>query len=202
MNAPIAISAAANDTAEQTTIARGTTYESAAWRAHRYADSFRITSLVNAGKRGKSCEVFSVYVSGVSAEDRMEDIAPAIFFAVRECVSVETMRAVLADAVLSGLVFEERSARGVDIPRGPAIEVVTELVDCRFTETEALCRFSFWLGGKPGGMKQDTLVGTQNRKDAGKAYQWAQNHANRSRLPGMTLSTFRAEMSAIGVRLS
>lgn len=219
---------AANDTTEPTTIPRGTTFEAATWRAHRYSDSFRVTSTVNAGKRGKACEVFSVCAPYQDTDAAMDEIAPAILWAAREGVSVETMRATLADLALAGWKFSETTARGVDVPRGGPIVVSADLVGVTFTETEMLGHFTAIIAAAPletriarglqmletGGtpeaaaahvtrssFRHDTQFSSRTRQDAAKAYAWAQNPANRARLVGMTLPVFRSEMSAIGVRL-
>jgi len=182
---------AANDTAAPT-IALGTTVESTTWRAHRYSDSIRVTSLRGAGKVGKRCPEFTVMGA-------VEAIAPAVLWAVEEGANVETMRAMLADVVLAGLEFYESEKRGVDVPARPAIKVRGALMHGTSTETETLVSFSFYLDGK-GGMTQDTLLATHKRADAARAYAWAQ--ANEARLPTMTLAQFRAEMAAIGARFS
>lgn len=194
--------AAANDTTEPTTILRGTTFEGASWRAHRYAGNFRVTRTVNAGKRGKTCEVFTVVLPSGGTEETMDSVAPAILWAAREGVSVDTMRAMLADLTLAGWSFSEGAARGIDTPRG-TIVVEVDLVDVKFSDTELLARFTA-IHGRPNGetFRQDTIVGGYTRKDAARAYQWAQDPTNRARLTAMTLTAFRAEMSAIGVRIS
>lgn len=211
---------AANDTAP-VTIALGTTFESTTWRAHRYSDNIMITSLAGAGKVGKRCEVFTV------GGDDLEAVAPVVAWAVQEGATVETMRAMLGDVVLSGLEFSESEKRGVDVPRLPAIVVRGELMRATFTETSALLTFSTVHAAAPvetrlarafqmvdGGMspavaaqhvarktfKQDTIIGTDKRADAARAYAWAQQNA--ARLPAMTQGEFRSEMSAIGARFS
>jgi hypothetical protein len=208
---------AANDTAA---FPLGTTVESATWRAHRYSDSIRVTSLRGAGKVAKRLPEFTVCGD-------VESIAPAVLWAVEEGASVETMRAMLTDVTLAGLTFHETEKRGVDVPAKPAITVRGELMEGTFTETEArLCftaihvaadfetRFARGLQMFEGGtapaiaaehvkastFRQDTLTSTSKRADAARAYAWAQQ--NEARLPMMTLGQFRAEMSAIGARFS
>ena len=105
---------AANDTSAQTTIPRGTTFDGAEWRAHRYADSYQVTRTVNAGKRGKSCEVFTVCAPIRDTDAAMDEVAPAILWAVREGVSVDTMRATLSDLALAGWTFHATTKRGID----------------------------------------------------------------------------------------
>lgn len=194
---------AANDTSAQTTIPRGTTFDGAEWRAHRYADSYQVTRTVNAGKRGKSCEVFTVCAPIRDTDAAMDEVAPAILWAVREGVSVDTMRATLSDLALAGWTFHATTKRGIDVPRGGAIQVDSDLVRATFGETEFLVTFTAIMGSPSGrSFRHDTIVGAQGRKDASKAYQWAQDPTNRARLVAMTLPAFRAEMSAIGVRIS
>lgn len=194
---------AANDTTEPTTIPLGTTFDGVSWRAHRYAGSFRVTRTVNAGKRGKTCEVFSVTAPIGGTEETMDSVAPSILWATREGAGVDTMRAMLADLTLAGWSFHEAACRGIDVTRG-TIVVAVDLVDVTFTETELHGRFTAIHGRPAHGdtFRQDTLVGCYYRKDAAKAYAWASDPANRARLTTMTASTFRSAMAAIGVRLS
>ena len=177
---------AANDTAAPT-FPLGTTVESATWRAHRYSDSIRVTSLRGAGKVGKRCPEFTVMGA-------VEAVAPAVLWAVEEGASVETMRAMLADVTLAGLEFYESEKRGVDVPARPAIKVCVPGLRATFSETEASILFV------PGNLRDDTSLATYKRADAAKAFAWAQ--ANEARLPTMTLGQFRGEMAAIGARFS
>jgi hypothetical protein len=188
---------AANDTAEITAVARGTTYEGAEWRVHRFAHNFTVTRTLNAGKRGKACERFTASLPFGEDEARMDALAPSITWAVREGVSVDTMRGLMADMVLAGLSFTESTVRGVDVPRGVAIDIAADLVRGRFTETEGVVTFTAIHGTPSGGsFRQDTTLGAHSKRDAAKLYQWVL--ANRVRLVNMTITQFRAEMHKIG----
>jgi hypothetical protein len=189
---------AANDTALPTTIARGTTYESKTWRAHRYDDHITITSLLNAGKRGKVCPVLTV--SGKS--DDLEGVAAFVFAAVRDEVSVDGLAAMLADVALAGLRFSRRESRGVDVDAEPKIVVTSDLVDVTFSPRETLARFTAIMGRPKDGstFRHDTIVGTDGAREARKAYAWAK--ANSQSVLTMDITAFRQKMSEIGVRLS
>lgn len=187
---------AANDTAEITAVARGTTYEGAEWRVHRYAHNFTVTRTVNAGKRGKACERFTASLPFGEDEATMDALAPSVTWAVREGVSVDTMRSLVADMALAGLSFTESTVRGVDVPRGVAIDVFADLVRGRFTETEGVVTFTAIHGRPSGGsFRQDTTLGARSKRDAAKLYQWVRE--NRTRLVSMTLAQFRGEMDKI-----
>ena len=54
------VCAPVNDVSAPSTLALGTTLETALWRAHRYAGHIEVTELTNAGKRGKTCARFSL----------------------------------------------------------------------------------------------------------------------------------------------
>jgi hypothetical protein len=192
----------ANDTAEPTTIDLGCTFENGTWRAHRYATHFEVTSLVNAGMRGKSCEVFRVSHVYAPRDVDLSDIASSILFAAQSRVSVESMRAMLADVPnhLPDLKFSEFMVRGVDIPRHPKVEVRSDLVNGWLTETEGVLSFTAIMGRPSGGtFRHDTIVAPRSKRDMKRAYTWVRD--NRARLVAMTLPQFRAEMDKIGIKL-
>lgn len=189
---------AANDTTAPTFTA-GATVETASWRVGRGMSSLNVMSLVNAGKRGKSCEVFAVYDA---TTETLEAILPSVLWAAEEGVSVPAMRALCEDVTLLGAKFSASEQRGVDVAKRPELRVTAEMVRGFFGETEFNLSFSFWIGGKVGGLKHDYSVCSVKRQDAAKAYAWASDAANMDRLPTMTRAAFLSEMSAIGVRVS
>lgn len=186
---------AANDT----TAMPLTAVETASWRVGRGMSSIRVTSLVNAGKRGKTCEVFAVYDA---TTETLDAITPSVLWAVQEGVSVTAMRAMLADVTLLGAKFRASEERGVDVSKRPELRVTAEMVRGFFGETEFNLSFSFWIGGKVGGLKHDYSVCSVKRQDAVKAYAWASDPTNMARLPAMTRAAFLSEMAALGVRVS
>ena len=189
---------AANDTTEPT-LSSASEIETASWRVGRGMSSLNVTSLVNAGKRGKTCEVFAVYDA---TTEQLDAIAPSVLWAAKEGVSPAAMRAMLADVTLLGAKFSASEKRGVDVPARPELRVTAEMVRGFFGEVEFNLSFSFWIGGKVGGLKHDYSVCSVKRADAAKTYAWASDAANMARLPTMTRAAFMSEMSAIGVRVS
>jgi hypothetical protein len=185
---------AANDTTPVAFINTMGAIESATWRARRMATLIRITDVRNAGKRGKMCAVFEV------RGGNLDFAAPVIHEAVLAGASVHAMAATLADVSLCGLTFEAHEQKAITVPVGEAIEVQADLVRATFTSTEMLASFTALHSHKGGTIRQDTLVGCDKRADAAKAYAWAKSNA--SRMATMTLSDFRAEMSAIGCQIS
>lgn len=185
----------ANDTTPAT-LTIGATHNVGAWRVQRWTGRIEAIALENAGRRGKTCLVLSLSTP-FTDETALDAAAPVILAAVMDGVHVETMRAIIMSEGVAGLTFRASELRGVDVPRYPAIKVVEPLVRGTFTEVEALCSFSFWLG-KPGGLKHDEIVAAVARADAAKAYAWVKEH--RGELAEMSVSGFRAEMSRIGAR--
>lgn len=176
---------------EAVTIAPATTAETAAWRAHRYADHLEVTSLANAGRRGKTCLVLR------AAGDELDGAARLVLAAMWADVSEETMAGVLAD---TGLRCSRLTARGVDVRTEPAVTVDADLVRATFTPREARASFTALMPRPAGGtFRQDENVAVRSAQDAAVAYRWAAE--NRARIAGMDLTSFRREMSAIGVRL-
>lgn len=180
----------ANDTSA---LPVGTTYETATWRAHRYADSLRLTHVVNAGKRGKSCAELTLIGQWI------EGAVPFIVDAMRGDVSPEAMGTALVDAAGDGLRVHRADLRGVDVILAPVM-VLTDDVDAYFSPRRCSFRFTCDMPRPSGGtFREGTTAYTHKVRDAGKAYQWAL--ANRTRIAGMDLPAFRREMSALGVRL-
>ena len=180
----------ANDTTAAPTIALGTTAEGAAWRAHRYSTHIELTSLANAGRRGRVCRVLAVRGNA----EQLEAGAPFVLSALD--VPEETMVKTLEVAEL-GMTVEKGEARGVDVPREPTIRLCADLVDGTFTTRDAVVRHTADYGK---GHRQDTISGACSPKDAAKAYRWVA--ANRDGFLRMTRVQFMAEMSAIGARFS
>jgi hypothetical protein len=180
----------ANDTAAPTTIALGTTAEGAAWRAHRYSTHIELTSLANAGRRGKVCLVLAVRGNA----ERIDLVAPFVLSALD--VPEETMLAALEIAEL-GMTIDKGEARGVDVPREPTIALRADLVDGTFTTRDSVVRHTTDHGK---GHRQDTISGACSPKDAAKAYRWVA--ANREAFLRMNRVQFMAEMGVIGARFS
>lgn len=186
----------ANDTTPAT-LTVGQTFEAGVWRVQRWTGRVEVVNLENAGRRGKACSVFSVDTPYTTMEAQLDAVAHVAVAAARDGVHVETMRATFMAEAVEKLTFRASEKRGVDVPRHPEIKVDAPLVRCRFTEVEALCCFSFWLG-KEGGMKHDELLAAVSRLDAAKAYQWAKDR--QGEIASMSAASFRAAMSGIGAR--
>ena len=180
----------ANDTTAAPTIALGTTAEGAAWRAHRYSTHLELTSLANAGRRGRVCRVLAVR----GTAEQLELVAPFVLSALD---ATEEMMVDALDVEQLGMTVEKGEARGVDVPREPTIKLCADLVDGTFTTRDAFVRHTTDYGK---GHRQDTISGACSPKDAAKAYRWVA--ANREAFLRMTRSQFMAEMSAIGARFS
>lgn len=140
----------ANDTAP---LPVGTTYETALWRAHRYSGSIEVTSLANAGKRGKTCLRLSV-VQPVGL-DALDGVAAWIAAAVWADASEALMAEMLADVSLAGLTFCREEKRGVDVPAEPKIDVRGDLVRATFTTRDALVTFTDIMGRPGATFRQD-----------------------------------------------
>lgn len=121
-------------------IGRGETWENAVVRIHRFAESFHVTELVGAGKRGKRCRVasYSPNMTRVGVErwmDRMASVLPDYgdFDAIRRLISD-----LLVDFPGEINVFQ-REARGVDVdPPCQKIHLTTESIEVVATATDAL----------------------------------------------------------------
>jgi hypothetical protein len=174
----------------------GTTVQSKTWRAHHYSGHIEVTSLVNAGKRGKTCPIFSV-LAPPCQDAAVAPVAPFILDAVLADVSEEAMASALADVSLAGLTLSRGEKRGVDVDAAPKLWVEGPLMDGQFTPREAILKFT-WPGSARS-PRQDTLVSCRDRKSAATLYDWVK--VNRARLVDMNLAAFRAEMDKIGVRI-
>lgn len=185
--------AAANDIPALTL---GTTVQSRTWRAHHYSGHLEVTSLANAGKRGKTCPIFSV-LAPPCQDAAVEPIAPFILDAVLADVSEEAMAAALADVTLAGLTLSRFERRGVDVDAAPKLRVEGDLMRGTFSPREAFLTFTWPASARSP--RQDTHVACRDRKSAATLYDWVK--VNRARLVDMNLVQFRAEMEKIGVRI-
>lgn len=188
--------AAANDTFEPTTLECGQTFQAASWRAQRMSGHIEVTSLVNAGKRGKTCARFLV-AAGLAdehGETALDGVAAFVMHAVKVNVSVDGMARSLADVALCGLSCRRSEVKGCDVDAEPEIRLNADLVRARFSMREFHATFTWILDGGAG---HDTSVGHASRKDAAKAYAWARE--NLDALKTMDRNNFTAAMRAIGV---
>ena len=191
---------AANDTTEPT-LTRGTTVQSAAWRAHRYDTHIEITDLRNAGKRGKTCPRFFISNPGYNTRgENLDPVAPFVLSAVMADVSAETMWTTLADVGQLGLDLRRTEERGCDVDREPTLTIDGADARGTFTVREFYVTFSATLTRPRDGstFRHDTHLHGASRKDAAKAYAWAREHIGD--LPRMSIQDFRAAMGKIGVQ--
>lgn len=91
----------------------GETFETEAWRVHRYSTSVCVTRIDNAGKRGKKCESFSVY--GYNDENDVGPVAHRLACLSVDGIGVDEMRVEIEIAAGRDLRVETRTFRGVDV---------------------------------------------------------------------------------------
>lgn len=175
------------------------------WRARRTLSTVELLHLAHAGKRGKECPTITV-VAPFGEESALDGVAVQVYAALQHGGDVETIYAsVRRTWDFAPLKVLRGVERGVDVPRALPVKVTAENVRGQFTEVSFLFTFSVPIAigevnGSPAVLKQDTIMGSNTRKDAAKAFSWLS--ANVEKLKTMSGADFRSTMSALGVRLS
>lgn len=103
----------------ETALGRGITREFTAWRVHRFNSALVVTSLENAGKRGKKVAELVIY--DLDRYDQDEDVVAKVIALAGRGASIPTMMSTMQDlASASGgkIGFDTRSLRGVDVMPG------------------------------------------------------------------------------------
>ena len=160
----------------------GQTLENDVWRLHRYADSLRITSLRNAGKRGKQVLVLTVPL------DLQSKVQKA---AARRVTDAE-----MIDLVPSGPnVFKEYS-RGIDVLGHGEKKIEVEGLDFHFHASPQ----SFLI--RQHDMNLTSAIPPMRREKAAIKQMYAFARANESRMPAMNYRQLRAELKGIEDRKS
>lgn len=193
-------------------IPRGKTVEVGSVRIHRYNDSFQVTDLTNAGKRGKRVRVMSLSPS-YSYPGKPEDWMEGMSRALPEFPSYDAVKAFIKDVLHDHpgeINLSESEKRGVDVNPGGTekIHFATSLgIEVTALPDEFIVKSTVPLRQKrpdepandrPGETFQDTLYYEAGKKDAAVFYNWLK--ANRAEAERMTLADFRKLWSTLGVR--
>lgn len=176
--------ATANDVTASATIAIGETREVNGCRAHRYAESIRVTDLACAGKRGKNC------VEVIILQPDNQDAAGVLAMLARGA----GVGRVADMASANGLTVEHRYPRGVDVlPANAKVEVRTAALSLCAEPTE------FFAQNVADEANYSSAM-ARTRTDARKLHAWAKGLAP-SVLAGLTFRDVVCAASNLGVSL-
>lgn len=172
------------------TLTVGTIVETAAWRVHRQACGFVITSLLNAGKRGKTCAQWCLGFSTAGAE--LEMVADVVVNAIKRDVSESEMAAVCAgvQAEWPRVAVNVESIHALNVAAPNGVCVNSETVNGVFTTAGWKLTFA--------GDRDIIFMG--GRATAKCAMKWASENA--VRLPTMRWNEAYESMRANGIRVS
>ena len=194
------------------TIPRGQTVEFGSVRVHRYNDSFQVTDLTNAGKRGKRVRVMSLSPS-YSYRNKPEVWMESMGKTLPDYPSYDAIKSLIKDLLhdFPGEInLTESEKRGVDVnpggtekihfttPTGITVTALPDEFHLKSTVPLRSKRPGEPANDRPGEMFQDTLYYGAGKKDAAIFYNWLK--ANRAEAERMTLEDFRKLWSTIGVR--
>lgn len=173
-----------------TTLSVGTTAETATWRVHRQACGFVITSLLNAGKRGKRCPQWCLGFSTASTE--LDMIAEVVASAIARNASESEMAAVCAGVQHDWprVAVNVESVHALDVAAPGGVRVASETVNGLFTTAGWKLTFS--------GERDIVFMG--GRATATRAMAWARENA--VRLLTMRWNEAYESMRASGIRVS
>jgi len=185
-------------------IALGTTIDNDTVRIHRYTDSFAVTCLLNAGKRGRKCDTLHLSITNgyrrvvASWMDRMAvTLAGLSSFADVLCLATDLYAAHPDDVTM-----RIGQVRGIDV--APMAEV--RLTGCTWRLTASSTefhlvnsvRFSPDAANDGKELRQDTAHWSRSKKDAAKFHGWLV--ANMASVETMTMSDWFAVWRELGIR--
>lgn len=173
------------------TIAVGHTVDTGTVRIHRYADSFEVTDITNAGRRGKTCRVASICRGyGANRPATLDGYA----LALAGCASYDAVMALVADVAIDfpgSVRVTESSLRGVRV-LPTATPVVIDGAYVRVVATPLDATVSCLMDGhnQPRGYPT-------SRTASAVFYGWVQ--ANRDRAATMTFRQIMSEMLTLRI---
>jgi hypothetical protein len=166
----------------------GQTIEISHYRIHRYRDSFVVTDVTNAGKRGKACLELHAQSKSTRNDSRYTslgsgDAAYALIWA-RRGVDFEVM----AEKMRESNDVSVRQLRAVDVtPNGAKVEVITTRLVATFEPSE------FSIKDATDFHNEETVISLDRKRDTRAAHKWA--ITNREKLETMgfrdVVSAFR-----------
>jgi Cu/Ag efflux protein CusF len=188
----------------------GKTWENGKVRVHRYANSFHVWDLANAGKRGKKVRMMIVTPNTYSRsaeEEWLERHARRLVLqAARGYDGIKSYFEQLDDEVEADI--SERQERGIDILPGDTkkIELRWKVGDNELDMTADTLKFSVKSSvplshaktGEPVG-RQDTLYWSAKKADATRFYSWLSGEGE-SKVQRLNITALRQLWKDLGVR--
>lgn len=175
------------------TIAIGETFDAGTVRIHRYTDSFRVTDLTNAGKRGKTCREMSICLGyGENRPKNLDGYALAFVDLSSYDEVIRFVKDVLVDFP-NGLALNESEVKGIRVlPTATAKPVVVEgsFVKVEATPLDATVSCLVDQINLPRGYPTSKTAMTA-------FYKWVQD--NQERIQTMRFREIMSEMIARGI---
>lgn len=185
-------------------IALGTTVDQGSVRIHRYTDSFAITCLLSAGKRGKRCDTLNLSLTSAYRRDVAEwmDRMAAALATYTTFADVLALVTDLYAMYPSDVSMRLGASRGIDV--APMAEV--HLTGCTWRLTASSTefhlvnsvRFNPDAANDGKELRQDTAHWSRSKKDAAKFHGWLTT--NMASVETMTMSDFFAVWRDLGIR--
>ena len=200
-----------NETTTPEGLEVGETHEAGTLRAHRYADSIRITDIANAGKRGKKCRELSVLPDSLWGSEAEKAALTRLGLWLRKVDNFDdahTWAHVIAKDT-QALKLNLRELRGVDVePAGVRYEMDLRPADGKLRLSCSPHHFRLvrsdelgkgrpsYKGGPP--MYQDSSYYSRNKACALRFYRWVCEHtAEVAKMA--TVAEFRSVWNSLGV---
>jgi len=170
----------------------GDTIETSTWRVWRGALAIRVTHIVNAGKRGKRCAEYTLYLEGCGSDSALGPIADIVRAkAIREVEPAE-MLVVMTMCKSNAIGLQVAELRGVDVQKpGEKIEFVTKALRVRASSQ------GFAITNMTDVANEETMIQV-DRSGPPKFLAWVK--ANLDAIHAMTFADVRDALRSIGVR--
>jgi hypothetical protein len=200
----------------------GKEMESEKWRLHRYSDNVTLTSLENAGKRGKSCQIMVVSFDYIEGNALRDSIGMELVLLAKKNVSVDAMEKAIKDMAEeyedvgkfgTGLTLSIRQVKGVHVTpagfgpiniRTKNIEITVKMDDFHIRDLSEARRVKEKREDGITKIRMDypnepTCIPSVrgSKKGLPSFYRWVKD--NESKLQSMTYSEVLSQLNSMGI---
>jgi len=175
----------------QNTMTPGDTIETSTWRVWRGALSIRVTHITNAGKRGKRCAEYTLYLEGCGSDSALDPITDIVRAKAEREVEPAEMLVAMTMCKSNGIGLQVSELRGVDVTKpGDKIEIIGRSVKVRASSQ------GFAIANRLDVMNEETMIQV-DRTGPAKVLAWVK--ANVKTLESMTFAEVTEALRSMDV---
>jgi len=169
----------------------GDTIETSTWRVLRGALSIRVTHITNAGKRGKRCAEYTLYLESCGSDAALDPITEIVRAKAEREVDPAEMLVVMTMCKSNAIGLQVSELRGVDVTKpGEKVEIIGRAVKVRASTQ------GFAVANRLDVMNEETMIQV-DRSGPVKVLAWVK--ANVKALESMTFADVTEALRSMGV---